>query len=376
MSLPAAITVEYDSAPEADELLSHELADLVGLDMTEEWPAADSATRRPPEAESPSEIARADTAKADAFAFRGVVVARAGSELAGWARLLQPPGEAAAVVFDHILVPRVRRRLSAGRYAVDGDPAELADERELLTLLLQHAATHAKRLGFATINWNGPDTDPIGLAAEELGARVDAELGRHWTVPDLKAWAPPPGLPQVTLRATARPFPAGPDMAVEAYVRLYNHVHAQDTGYGDHTDHELIGAVPDLGEDGAALEPCPGNHAEAEPPWDAAGIDAYLTDLAPQGHVLDLLTADGALTAQLAAGLADDRALLEVTVPRDASPAQLAAGIAGLIAHLRAADADATDLDIREIADPPLRQAAELLGARITSRWQAYALTL
>ncbi|MFT2015134.1 hypothetical protein ACMA1D_04690 [Streptomyces sp. 796.1] len=383
MSLPAAVTVEFDAAPAADALLSQELADLVGLDLTEEWPTAPA--HQPPEtaapplglpaATPPATAVRPEATRVEAFAFRGVVVARAGRELLGWARLLQPPGESAAVVFDHILAAGVRRRLATGRYATERGAPEPADEIALLTLLLRHAASHAKELGFATINWSGPDTSPIGRAADELGARVDAVLGRHWTVPDLRAWTPPSALPEVTLHRTPRPFPPCPHPTVEAYVQLYNDVHAEDEHPADTVPDDLAQLVAGQRPDGAVARR-PADVAEVEPAWDAAGIDAYLADRAPQGHVLDLLAPDGTLTAQLAAGLLDGRALLEVTAPRDAAPSELAAGIAGLIDHLRADEAQAADLDIREIADPPLRRAAELLGARITSRWQAYALTL
>ncbi|MBC3990766.1 hypothetical protein H8N00_18170 [Streptomyces sp. AC563] len=377
MSLPAAITVEFDSAAGADELLAQELADLVDPHRGEEWPPASSTARRPAEAESPPAIARADSARADTFACRGVVIVRNGRELLGWGRLLQPPGESAAVVFDHTLATAARRRPPTGRHGAREDTPEPPCAVELLTLLLRHAAAQAKELGFATINWSGPDTSPVGRAADALGARVDGELGRHWTVPDLKAWTPPPGLPPALLRETPRPFPSGPHPAVEAYVRLYNTVHAQHDRRAGGVPRDLVDALPECDEAGtAAARSCPGDHAVPEPPWDAASIDAYLAHRAPQGHVLDLLGADGSLTAQLAADLIDGRALLEVAAPLDAPPTELAAGIAGLIAHLRTVSADTADLDIREIADPPLRRAAELLGARITSRWQAYALTL
>ncbi|MFE6779425.1 hypothetical protein [Streptomyces sp. NPDC057702] len=373
MSLPAAITVEFDSAPGADELLSQELADLVDHDLAGGWPSARTPTRRPTAPESPPAIARADAVRIGAFACRGVVVLRREGHLLCWARLLQPPGESAAVVFDPVLVTGVPRRPPTGSYGPTTGTPQPTHEVELLTLLLRHAAARAKELGFATINWSGPDTGPVGRAASALGARVDGELGRHWTVPDLKAWTPPPGLPPAPLRTTPRPFPTGPHPAVDAYVRLYNTVHAQHDHQGGPVPGDLAGALP---EGDTGTPPCPGAGGAPEPPWNAAGIDAYLTDRAPQGHVLDLLGADGSLTGQLAADLVDGRALLEVTVPLEAAPTELAAGIAGLIDHLRTAEADAADLDIREIADPPLRRAAELLGARITSRWQAYALTL
>jgi|GEM_PF-3946996 len=127
----------------------------------------------------------------------GILAARRGGELLGWAELSggtserdERPMNTARAVVEPVFASRYLRRIQVGHY--DFEPATDVEEAVVQALLVG-AAGHARALGYRVLHWHGTDIGPEGRAAAALGAVEVGEYGRVWTA-EPRTWQAPVAL--------------------------------------------------------------------------------------------------------------------------------------------------------------------------------------
>ncbi|MGV9680738.1 hypothetical protein ACWDSJ_36170 [Nocardia sp. NPDC003482] len=118
----------------------------------------------------------------------GIVAARRGGELAGWAEIRHDrAGRARAEV---VYAARYVRRIRLGHHDFE---AATGEEEAVVRTLIAGAAQQSRVAGLCQLSWEGPDVGPEGLAAVALGARMTGEYARLWTA-EPRSWTVPPAL--------------------------------------------------------------------------------------------------------------------------------------------------------------------------------------
>lgn len=146
------IALEWDQHPGTGLRLAAELAGRTGLPLLEDMSVADGTA-----------------------GLIGVIAARGGGELLGWAEL-RDAGLGEAWV-QAVSAQRLVHSLHLGR-ADESEPH--AAETEMVCRLTAEAVRRAAAGGYRVLRWQGTDIGPSGRAAVELGARQVEEYARLW----------------------------------------------------------------------------------------------------------------------------------------------------------------------------------------------------
>lgn len=161
------LVLEWDRHPGTGLRLANELAGAAGLALLEDDVLG-------PGERGPERL--------------GILAARRGGELLGWAELTG--GATGRAVVEPVFASRYLRRIQVGHY--DFEPATDVEEAVVLALLAG-AATQARALGYRVLRWHGTNVGPEGCAASALGAVVVGEYARVWTA-EPRTWRAPAAL--------------------------------------------------------------------------------------------------------------------------------------------------------------------------------------
>lgn len=156
------LVLEWDRHPGTGLRLANELAGAAGLAVAEDLGPA------------PGRL--------------GILAARRGGELLGWAALTS--GTRTCAVTEPVYASRYVRRIHLGHY--DFEPATDAEEG-VVEALVAGIAGHARALGYRTLRWCGTDIGTEGRAAAALGATAVGEYARVWTA-EPRTWQAPMAL--------------------------------------------------------------------------------------------------------------------------------------------------------------------------------------